>query len=97
LPFLIFSFEVVANYALSSFPVKLAGMIDTKKSSPPPVPVPKPWRRAILHLNHALAQNTVGDNSEKIDLLGRQLFGHLWTPREPERNDSVGQASPPAG
>jgi len=62
-------------------------MIDLKKPSPPPVLLPKPWRRALQHLDHALAQNQVCDNSEKIDLIGRQLFGDLWTPRNSQSNE----------
>ena len=64
-------------------------MIDIKKQSRPVVPLPKPWRRTIQHLDHALAQNRVGDNSEKIDLLGKQLFGDLWTPRSPDEDKAV--------
>jgi hypothetical protein len=64
----------------------MAGMLDIKKKSPPPAPLPRSWRRAIQHLDHALAQNQVCDNSEKIDLIGKQLFGDLWTPRESNEN-----------
>ena len=48
--------------------------------SPQPKPLPRSWRRAIQTLDHALDQNAPVDFSERLDLLGRQLFGKHWTP-----------------
>ena len=44
-------------------------------------------RRALYILEHGLEKNVPIDNREKIDLIGRQLFGDLWKPRDqPESN-----------
>jgi hypothetical protein len=34
-------------------------------------------------MDEALQQNAPPNNAEAIEMLGRQLFGHLWTPRDP--------------
>jgi hypothetical protein len=56
-------------------------MKNTSKKPPAPPPLPRNWKRAIQSLDHALEQNAPADFSERIDLLGRQLFGDLWKPR----------------
>ena len=56
--------------------------------SPRPQPLPRSWRRAIQRLDHALEQNAPLDFSDRIDLLGREMFGKLWTPRELRSQDS---------
>jgi hypothetical protein len=47
-------------------------------------------RRAFYILDHGLEKNVSVDNSEKIDLIGRQLFGDLWDLRriEPEKQST---------
>ena len=47
-------------------------------------------RRALHILDHGLEKNVPVDNSEKIDLIGRQLFGDLWDLR---RTDSEKQST----
>jgi hypothetical protein len=51
------------------------------------VPLPRPYRRAILRMDAALEQNSPRDNSEMIEIFGRQHFGALWDarPREPKQ------------
>jgi hypothetical protein len=58
-----------------------------KKPSAPPA-LPRSWRRAVQTLDHALEQNAPADYSERIDMLGRQLFGDLWKPRLSDSNHS---------
>jgi hypothetical protein len=53
-----------------------------KKRPTPPPPLPRAWRRAIQRLDQALEQNAPLDNREKIEMLGRQMFGDLWEPRK---------------
>ncbi len=36
------------------------------------------YRQAFERLDAALEQNTQSNNSEKIDLMGRHMFGDLW-------------------
>jgi hypothetical protein len=43
-------------------------------------------RRAFHILDHGLEKNVPVDNSEKIDLIGRQLFGDLWDLRDTKTN-----------
>jgi hypothetical protein len=59
-----------------------------KKQPVSPPPLPRNWKRAIQNLDHALEKNAPTDYSERIDLLGRQLFGKLWKPRELDSKDS---------
>ena len=63
-------------------------MKSTLKKPPAPPPLPRSWKRAIQSLDYALEQNAPVDFSERIDLMGRQLFGKLWTPRELDSKDS---------
>jgi hypothetical protein len=53
-------------------------MKNTSKKPPTPPPLPRSWRRAIQSLDHAHEQNAPTDFSERIDLLGRELFGKYW-------------------
>jgi len=55
---------------------------------PPASPLPRNWKCAIQSLDHALEQNAPTDYSERIDLLGRQMFGKLWKPRELDSKES---------
>jgi hypothetical protein len=57
-------------------------MKSSYKKPPAPPALPRSWRRAIQTLDHALEQNAPADYSERIDMLGRQLFGDRWKPRE---------------
>jgi len=60
-------------------------MTRTRKIARPIVCSPA-WRQAFERLDEALEQNTQSDNSdnsEKIQQLGRHMFGDLW--REPEQ------------
>ena len=63
-------------------------MKSTFKKPPAPAPLPRNWKRAIQSLDHALEQNAPLDFSERIDLLGRQMFGKLWKPRELDSKES---------
>jgi len=51
----------------------------------PPRPVVRnpAWRQAFQRLDEALAQKSGFSNAEKIELLGRHLFGDLWREQEP--------------
>jgi hypothetical protein len=53
---------------------------------PPAPPLPRNWKRAIQRLDHALEQNAPTDFSERIDILGRELFGPSWN-RKPKSKD----------
>jgi hypothetical protein len=66
-------------------------MKSTFKKPPAPPPMPRSWKRAIQRLDHVLEQNAPADYSERIDMLGRQLFGHLWKPRELDSKNSPNQ------
>jgi hypothetical protein len=39
------------------------------------------WSRAIQRMDEALRKNAPSDYSEQIEILGRHMFGDLWTPR----------------
>jgi hypothetical protein len=56
-------------------------MLEKFKTRPAPSPAPKPWRRAIQRMDEALQKNAPTDYSEQIEILGRHMFGDLWTPR----------------
>lgn len=62
-------------------------MRHSSKKSPAPLPLPRSWRRAIDRMDQALEENAPADYSEQIDLLGRQLFGHLWEYKGRDSND----------
>ncbi len=56
-------------------------MIRTQKMARPNPQIPRAWRRAIQRMDEALQQNAPTDYSEQIEILGRHMFGELWTPR----------------
>ena len=62
-------------------------MKSTFKKPPAPPPLPRNWKRAIQRLDYALEQNAPADFSERIDMLGRELFGPSWN-RQPSLKDS---------
>jgi hypothetical protein len=66
----------------------------SNKKQPTPPPLPRPWRRAIEQMDHALEQNSPADFSERIEIVGRQLFGDLWKPRKPEITSGATDHSP---
>lgn len=45
------------------------------------------YRQAFERLDEALEQNTSVSNAERLQLIGRQMFGDLW--REPEPSGSA--------
>ena len=49
-------------------------------------PLPPAWCRAIETLDRALEQNAPQNNTELIEIFGRQHFGELWNrrPRDPD-------------
>jgi hypothetical protein len=53
-------------------------MLDAHKKRPAAPSLPKPWRQAIQRMDEALEHNAPPNNHEKIEMLGRQMFGHLW-------------------
>jgi hypothetical protein len=56
------------------------------RSQPLPPPLPRNWKRAIQRLDYALEQNAPTDFSERIDILGREMFGKHWD-RKPKSKD----------
>ena len=44
------------------------------------------YRQAFQRLDESLEQNSGFSNAEKIELLGRHLFGDLWHEREQTGN-----------
>ena len=61
-------------------------MIRTPKTLPSSPPMPRQWRRAVERMDEALQQNAPADYSEQIEILGRHMFGDLWTPRHLREN-----------
>lgn len=45
------------------------------------------WRRAIERLDESLDQNSEHSYAEKLDLIGRHMFGDLW--RERNQNSKL--------
>ena len=60
-------------------------MTKTKEYTPRRAPT---LRRAFSHLDQSLEQNAPADNREKIDLIGRHLFGELWDLRHTKQNQT---------
>ncbi|HTR43146.1 MAG TPA: hypothetical protein VMH87_16145 [Pseudomonadales bacterium] len=58
-------------------------MIPSPKTTRPPDPIPRPYRRAAQRMDEALQKNSRRDNREKIEIFGRMHFGDLWVPRDP--------------
>ena len=55
-----------------------------RRQQSPSYPLKNPaYRPAFERLDAALEQNTPSDNSEKIELLGRHMFGDLWHEQKP--------------
>lgn len=55
-----------------------------RRQNSPPFRLKDPaYRPAFERLDAALEQKTPSDNSEKIELLGRHMFGDLWHEQKP--------------
>jgi hypothetical protein len=59
-------------------------MINMPKKREPEPTIPKSYRRAVQLMDAALQKNAPANYHEQIEIFGRQHFGALWKPRNPD-------------
>lgn len=47
------------------------------------------WRRAVEQLDDRLDQNSEHSYGEKLDLIGRHMFGDLWRKQNQNQNSKL--------